>query len=171
MLLLRLFTAEPSAELKAAIEEAFGGMDELKKQLKAAGATQFGSGWAWLVKGGDGKLAVTKTLNAENPVCYGQTPLLTVDVWEHVRGLLSLSLSCCGPDTDVGGPRELAVRSSGMSLLTTGGVHAQAYYLDYQVSSMLDPAPLQATLLPVVRAWRSACMVDVRVLHAWPACG
>ena len=42
--------AEPSAELKSAIDEAFGSMDELKKQLKAAGATQFGSGWAWLVK-------------------------------------------------------------------------------------------------------------------------
>jgi hypothetical protein len=96
--------AEPSAELKAAIDEAFGGMDELKKQLKAAGATQFGSGWAWLVKGKDGKLAVTKTLNAENPVCHGQTPLLTVDVWEHVRSPFSVPFvvvlvrapaSCC----------------------------------------------------------------------------
>ncbi|CAL8470691.1 g10233 [Coccomyxa elongata] len=74
---------EPSAELKAAIDEAFGSMDEFKKQFKAAGATQFGSGWAWLVKGKDGKLAVTKTPNAENPLVHGQTPLLTMDVWEH----------------------------------------------------------------------------------------
>lgn len=58
-------------------------MDEFKKQFKAAGATQFGSGWAWLVKGKDGKLAVTKTPNAENPLVHGQTPLLTMDVWEH----------------------------------------------------------------------------------------
>ena len=75
--------AEPSAELKAAIDEAFGSLDEFKKQFKAAGATQFGSGWAWLVKGKDGKLAVTKTPNAENPLVHGQTPLLTMDVWEH----------------------------------------------------------------------------------------
>lgn len=58
-------------------------MDEFKKQFKAAGATQFGSGWAWLVRGEDGKLAVTKTPNAENPLVFGQTPLLTMDVWEH----------------------------------------------------------------------------------------
>ncbi len=58
-------------------------MDEFKKQFKAAGATQFGSGWAWLVRGKDGKLAVTKTPNAENPLVHGQTPLLTMDVWEH----------------------------------------------------------------------------------------
>lgn len=75
--------AEPSAELKAAIEKDIGSMEEFKKQFKAAGATQFGSGWAWLVKGKDGKLAVTKTPNAENPLVFGQTPLLTMDVWEH----------------------------------------------------------------------------------------
>jgi hypothetical protein len=75
--------AEPSAELKAAIEKDFGSFDEFKKQFKAAGATQFGSGWAWLVKTKEGKLAVTKTPNAENPLVFGQTPLLTMDVWEH----------------------------------------------------------------------------------------
>lgn len=58
---------EPSGELKAAIEKDFGSIDEFKKQFKAAGATQFGSGWAWLVLE-DGKLKVTKTPNAENPL-------------------------------------------------------------------------------------------------------
>ena len=74
---------EPEGELKAAIDESFGSLDEFKKQFKAAGATQFGSGWAWLVKGKDGKLKVTKTPNAESPLVHGETPLLTMDVWEH----------------------------------------------------------------------------------------
>lgn len=47
----------------------------------AAGATQFGSGWAWLSVNKEGKLEVTKTPNAENPWCYGATPILTMDVW------------------------------------------------------------------------------------------
>jgi len=73
----------PSGELKEAIERDFGSLDEFKKQFKAAGATQFGSGWAWLVAEG-GKLKVTKTPNAETPLTNpGQTPLLTMDVWEH----------------------------------------------------------------------------------------
>jgi len=50
--------------------------------FKNAGATQFGSGWAWLVEK-NGKLDVVKTLNAENPMTQGMKPLLTVDVWEH----------------------------------------------------------------------------------------
>lgn len=58
---------EPKGELKAAIEKDFGSLDEFKKQFKAAGATQFGSGWAWLVLEG-GQLKVTKTPNAENPL-------------------------------------------------------------------------------------------------------
>nr|QCP71059.1 iron/manganese superoxide dismutase [Pohlia nutans] len=73
---------EPSGDLKAAIEKDIGSFDEFKKQFSAAGATQFGSGWAWLVKDG-GKLKVTKTPNAENPLVHGQTALLTMDVWEH----------------------------------------------------------------------------------------
>ncbi|KAK9842274.1 hypothetical protein WJX81_004068 [Elliptochloris bilobata] len=74
---------EPTGELKAAIERDFGSFDEFKTQFKAAGATQFGSGWAWLVAEG-GKLKVTKTPNAENPLTNpAQTPLLTMDVWEH----------------------------------------------------------------------------------------
>ena len=57
-------------------------MEDFKKEFSAAGATQFGSGWAWLVVDG-GKLAITKTPNAENPIVHGQTPILTMDVWEH----------------------------------------------------------------------------------------
>jgi superoxide dismutase, Fe-Mn family len=55
---------------------------KFKEEFKAAGTTQFGSGWAWLVKDGD-TLKITKTGNAENPLVHGQTPLLTMDVWEH----------------------------------------------------------------------------------------
>jgi Fe-Mn family superoxide dismutase len=73
---------EPSGDLKKAIEEAFGSFDDFKTQIKQAGATQFGSGWAWLVVD-NGKLAITKTPNAENPVTQGKTPILTLDVWEH----------------------------------------------------------------------------------------
>jgi len=73
---------ELKGELKSAIEEAFGSVEEFKKQFSAAGATQFGSGWAWLVVD-NGKLAITKTPNAENPITSGKTPILTMDVWEH----------------------------------------------------------------------------------------
>lgn len=66
-----------------AIDESFGSYEEFKTQFAAAGATQFGSGWAWLVSVG-GKLEVRKTLNAETPLTdEGVTPLLTMDVWEH----------------------------------------------------------------------------------------
>ena len=52
-------------------------------QFAAAGNTQFGSGWAWLVQKKDGKLEILKTLGAENPLMDGDKPLLTMDVWEH----------------------------------------------------------------------------------------
>ncbi|MDS3860394.1 superoxide dismutase [Thermosynechococcaceae cyanobacterium BACA0444] len=72
----------PTGELAARLESAFGSFDEFKKQFSTAAATQFGSGWAWLVSEG-GTLKVTKTPNAENPLVHGQVPLLTLDVWEH----------------------------------------------------------------------------------------
>ena len=74
--------AMPS-ELEAALKESFGSVDEFKSQFSAAGAGQCGSGWAWLVENGDGSLAVTKTENGVNPLCFGQTALLGCDVWEH----------------------------------------------------------------------------------------
>ena len=73
---------EPPAALKAKIEASFGSVDALKQELLTAATTQFGSGWAWLVKEGDA-LKVVKTPNAELPMTKGQTALLTIDVWEH----------------------------------------------------------------------------------------
>ncbi|MGE0321353.1 MAG: superoxide dismutase [Polyangiaceae bacterium] len=73
----------PSGALADAINGSFGSFDKFKEEFSAAAATQFGSGWAWLVKEGD-KLAVMKTANAETPLTKaGVTPLLTIDVWEH----------------------------------------------------------------------------------------
>jgi len=72
----------PSGDLASAIDEAFGSFDAFKEKFEAAGAGQFGSGWAWLVLDG-GKLAVTSTPNQDNPVSQGQIPLLGNDVWEH----------------------------------------------------------------------------------------
>jgi Fe-Mn family superoxide dismutase len=72
----------PSGELAAKIVGAFGSFENFKKEFTEAAATQFGSGWAWLV-GDKGSLKVVKTENAFTPVAYGQTPLLTIDVWEH----------------------------------------------------------------------------------------
>lgn len=73
----------PSGDLAAKIDADFGSLDKFKEAFKQAGATQFGSGWAWLVVGDGGKLEVVKTPNAENPMTQGKTPLLTCDVWEH----------------------------------------------------------------------------------------
>ena len=71
------------SELEAALKENFGSVAEFKSQFSAAGAGQFGSGWCWLVKNADGSLAVTKTENGVNPLCFGQKALLGCDVWEH----------------------------------------------------------------------------------------
>jgi Fe-Mn family superoxide dismutase len=72
----------PSGDLAAAIDAAFGSFDEFKAKFKEAGIGQFGSGWAWLVKDGDG-VAVVKTPNQDSPISDGKTPLLGCDVWEH----------------------------------------------------------------------------------------
>ena len=74
--------AMPGA-LEKALVEAFGSVAKFKEDFSAAGAGQFGSGWAWLVKDADGALKVTKTENGVNPLCFGQTALLGCDVWEH----------------------------------------------------------------------------------------
>ena len=71
------------SELEAKIVEDFGSFDKFRADFIAAGATQFGSGWCWLVKGADGKLSVTKTPNGENPIIHDQKTLLGCDVWEH----------------------------------------------------------------------------------------
>ena len=71
------------SELESKIVEDFSSFDKFRADFIAAGATQFGSGWCWLVKGADGKLSVTKTPNGENPIIHGQKALLGCDVWEH----------------------------------------------------------------------------------------
>jgi superoxide dismutase, Fe-Mn family len=73
---------EPEGDLRAAIDDAFGGFDSFKDELKNAGVNRFGSGWAWLVRDGSG-LAVVSTANQDSPISDGKTPLLGVDVWEH----------------------------------------------------------------------------------------
>tara|TARA_B100000513_G_scaffold104399_1_gene44904 strand:+ start:389 stop:982 length:594 start_codon:yes stop_codon:yes gene_type:complete len=75
--------AAPSGDLAAAIDKSFGSLADLKTKFTGAGATQFGSGWAWLVQKADGGLDVVSTANAELPQLKGLKPLLTCDVWEH----------------------------------------------------------------------------------------
>jgi Fe-Mn family superoxide dismutase len=77
----------PSGDLAKAIDAAFGSFDEFKKKFAEAGATRFGSGWAWLCVKADGSLCVCSTPNQDNPLmdiaeCPG-TPILGMDVWEH----------------------------------------------------------------------------------------
>ncbi|MFN7144749.1 MAG: superoxide dismutase [Myxococcota bacterium] len=72
----------PTGRIAQLVSDSFGSYESFRSELSNAALTQFGSGWAWLVMDA-GKLKVTKTPNAENPHCYGQTALLTIDVWEH----------------------------------------------------------------------------------------
>jgi Fe-Mn family superoxide dismutase len=73
---------KPTGKIASKISADFGSYEAFVEQLKNAGATQFGSGWAWLVLNGN-KLEVAKTPNAENPLVKGLKPVLVVDVWEH----------------------------------------------------------------------------------------
>ena len=78
----------PVGDLAAAIDAELGGFDAFKETFAAAGAGRFGSGWAWLVVTGDGKLAVTSTPNQDSPIMKGMaevegTPIIGLDVWEH----------------------------------------------------------------------------------------
>ena len=74
---------EPSGDLADAINAKWGSLDEFKAAFAKSAATQFGSGWGWLVVDTDGSLAVTSTPNQDNPLTSGQRPILGVDVWEH----------------------------------------------------------------------------------------
>ena len=77
----------PSGALLDAINSTFGSVDACKAAFKDAGIKQFGSGWAWLIVGKDGKLAITSTPNQDNPLmdtaAVQGTPILGCDVWEH----------------------------------------------------------------------------------------
>jgi Fe-Mn family superoxide dismutase len=74
---------QPTGDLADAIKRDLGSLEKFAEEFSTAAATQFGSGWAWLVLGADKKLAVTKTGNADLPMKHGQKALLTIDVWEH----------------------------------------------------------------------------------------
>ncbi|MHB1178122.1 MAG: superoxide dismutase [Daejeonella sp.] len=77
----------PSGDLARAIDETFGSFDEFKTKFAEAGITRFGSGWAWLSVGSDGKVQVSSTPNQDNPLMdvadVKGTPILGMDVWEH----------------------------------------------------------------------------------------
>ena len=73
----------PDGAVGKAIEQAFGDFAKFKTQFSDSAATNFGSGWTWLVKNPDGKLEIVNTSNAANPMTDGKQPLLTCDVWEH----------------------------------------------------------------------------------------
>lgn len=75
--------AAPTGTVGDAINKQFGSFDKFKEQFTQAAVTQFGSGWAWLVRKADGSLAIVQTSNAANPMTNGDKPLLTCDVWEH----------------------------------------------------------------------------------------
>ena len=72
----------PTGAIAEAINSSFGSFDAFKEKFNAAGATRFGSGWAWLLKSG-GKLEITSTANQDSPVMEGKTPVMGLDVWEH----------------------------------------------------------------------------------------
>ena len=72
----------PSGALAEAIDNKFGSFDAFKEEFAKAGATRFGSGWAWLVLNG-GELEIMSTPNQDSPIMEGKTPLLGLDVWEH----------------------------------------------------------------------------------------
>ncbi|RUT37849.1 superoxide dismutase [Paenibacillus anaericanus] len=73
----------PSGPIASAIDRELAGFDKFKEDFAKAATTRFGSGWAWLVVGKDGKLAITSTPNQDSPLSEGLTPILGLDVWEH----------------------------------------------------------------------------------------
>ena len=74
---------EPGGALAEAIDRTFGSLGDFKEAFNKAAATNFGSGWTWLVKNDDGSIEIVSTSNADTPMTGGKTALLTVDVWEH----------------------------------------------------------------------------------------
>ncbi|MGD9545934.1 MAG: superoxide dismutase [Candidatus Krumholzibacteriia bacterium] len=73
----------PKGDLAKAIDAAFGGFDAFKEKFSTAAATNFGSGWTWLVKNKNGKLEILNTDDAGSALTHDVTPILTIDVWEH----------------------------------------------------------------------------------------
>jgi superoxide dismutase, Fe-Mn family len=73
---------QPTGAIGEAITSTFGSFDSFKEQMNKAGATRFGSGWAWLVDAG-GKLVVESSANQDSPIMEGKKPIIGIDVWEH----------------------------------------------------------------------------------------
>jgi superoxide dismutase, Fe-Mn family len=73
----------PTGVIAEAIRSTFGSFDSFKEKLSASAMARFGSGWAWLVKTPAGRLEIVSTANQDSPLSEGQSPLLTIDVWEH----------------------------------------------------------------------------------------
>ncbi len=73
----------PGGALAQAIEREFGSLTRFREQFATSAATNFGSGWTWLVRGNGGALEIVNTSNAGCPLTNGATPLLTIDIWEH----------------------------------------------------------------------------------------
>ncbi|NIC07615.1 superoxide dismutase [Billgrantia bachuensis] len=74
---------EPTGALAEAINAKFGSFAKFKETFNANAVANFGSGWTWLIKTADGGVDIVNTSNADTPIAHGQTPLLTIDVWEH----------------------------------------------------------------------------------------
>jgi Fe-Mn family superoxide dismutase len=74
---------EPTGKIGDAVKTTFGDFVKFKEEFTKSAAGVFGSGWAWLVVGADGKLAVVSTSNQDSPLSKGQKPVLCLDVWEH----------------------------------------------------------------------------------------
>jgi Fe-Mn family superoxide dismutase len=74
---------EPTGDVGQEISSTFGSFAKFQEEFANAGATRFGSGWAWLVVNGGGKLQITSTPNQDSPLMQGLTPILGLDVWEH----------------------------------------------------------------------------------------
>ena len=74
---------EPKGRLGEAIKSSFGDVTKFKEQFAAAATGRFGSGWAWLIDDGNGKLSITSTPNQDNPLMEGKRTVLGLDVWEH----------------------------------------------------------------------------------------
>lgn len=83
---------EPNKKLLEKIEGTFGSFNDFKDTMRQKALEQFGSGWAWLAEDSNGNLLCYNTSNADNPLIFGHTPLLTIDVWEHAYYLDSQNM-------------------------------------------------------------------------------
>jgi Fe-Mn family superoxide dismutase len=81
--MLKMDGGEPAGDLAKAMDSAFGNFPAFKENFSKAAASQFGSGWAWLVIDSNKQLSIEASPNQDSPVSHGKQPLLGIDVWEH----------------------------------------------------------------------------------------